>query len=87
MLKVEDDELPAHRAFLSESSDVFKSMFQARSFNLSMLSCKLNLELHATDTALCQCTLAIRYHLLNRDHNKVTIMVPYDITLLLDLEA
>ena len=31
MLKLRDDELPAHRSLLAESSDVFKAMFQASS--------------------------------------------------------
>ena len=37
MLKVEDDKLPAHRALLAESSDVFKAMFQAISLLSSMM--------------------------------------------------
>ena len=60
MLKVEDDKLPAHRALLAESSDVFKAMFQARPFHLSYAFINLYLARNAIDTALCRCVFAVR---------------------------
>ncbi len=71
MLKLGDTMLPRHRLWLSESSEYFKAMFQARMMHMAYVcpAC----EMHARDVTQCRHNINLRRNCYD-DHNSFMSM-------------